>query len=77
MWAWLGLKLPLGRWPKTELGNGLLFPAYVDSQGSQDFFFPVFSFFPSRLSAALEISFIVRILSLKQHEATVFTGAPG
>lgn len=31
----------------------------------------------SGLSAALEISVIVKSLSLKQHEATVFTGAPG
>ena len=54
-----------GAWEQTA------FPVSVDSLGVVSFFFPC------RLSAALEISFIVRILSLKQYEATTFTGAPG
>ena len=46
------------------------FPVSVNSLGGQFLFL-------SQLSAALEISFILRILSLKQYEATTFTGAPG
>lgn len=37
----------------------------------------VVRFLPSGLSAALEISFIVKVLSVEQYEASTSTGAPG
>lgn len=61
LWAWLGLKLPSS--------EQTAFLVLVDSLKSESS--------PLGYSAALEISFIVKTLSVKQYGVATFTGAPG